>query len=253
MTATPKQRRAAYRVVPLVLVALVLLAFHGPILARIGRYMAPTTTDSADVVVLAGNSLIDKGGLHEGVVLLSQGRANRMVVVLLYPLEAGPDSALERECGRLIAYESHRLDVKEERSSVLSVPIGGHPITRSEARFVTDKLHDDGVRSAILLADGFHTRRSIAAYRLEASRLSLNIVPRAHFTGYDGDSWWRTSKGIGDFVTEASKFLYYLTEGYLPVSSLWSLDLRGFTHNGPRHLLPQNPCVTGVAPTQEDS
>ena len=223
MTAPPKQKRAARRVVPLVLVALVLLIFHVPILTGAGRYMAPTMTDSADVLVLAGDNVIDKEGLHEAAILLSQGRANRMVVVLLYPLGAGADSALERECGRLITYESRRLGVKEERSSVLSVPIGGHPITRSEARFVTDWLHRDGVRSAILLSDGFHTRRSIAAYRQEASQLGLNIVPRVHFTGYDGDSWWRTSKGIGDFVTEASKFLYYLTKGYLPISSLWSL------------------------------
>ncbi len=185
--------------------------------------MAPTMTDSADVLVLEGNSVINKEGLHEGVALLSQGRANRMVVVLLYPLGADPDSVLERECERLITYESHRLGVKEERSSVLSVPIGGHPITRFEARFVTDKLHRDGVRSAILLSDGFHTMRSIAAYRQEASRLGLTIVPRAHFTGYDGDSWWKTSKGIGDFLMESAKFVYYLTEGYLPISSLWCL------------------------------
>jgi len=224
MTIVPKQKKVACIGVPLVLLALVLLAFHGPILARVGRYMAPTMTDSADVLVLAGDNVINKEGLREGMTLLSQGKANRMMVVLLYPsLLAGPDSALERECGQLIAYESHRLGLKKERISVISAPIGGHPITRSEARFVTDRLHRDGVRSAILLSEGFHTRRSIAAYRQEASRLGLNIVPRAHFTGYDGDSWWRTYKGIGDFVTESSKLAYYLTKEYLPISSLWSL------------------------------
>ena len=186
--------------------------------------MAPTLADSADVLVLAGNSVIDRGGLHEGMTLLSQGRANRMMVVLLYPsLLAGPDSALERECGQLIADESHRLGLKEERISVISAPIGGHPITRSEAKFVTDRLHRDGVRSAILLSEGFHTRRSIAAYRQEASGLGIKIIPRAHFMGYDGDSWWSTSRGFGDFVTEISKFLYYLTKGYLPITSLWRL------------------------------
>ena len=223
MTVIPKQKKAASRLILLALVALVLLTFHGPILAGMGRYMAPTTSDSADVLVLDGDDVIDKEGLHEGMALLSQGKANRMVVVLLYPLGAGPDAAVERECGRLIAHESHRLRLKEERSSVISVPIGGHPITRSEARFVTERLHRDGVRSAILLSKGFHTRRSTAAYRQEASRLGLNVVPRAHFVGYEGDSWWRTSKGIGDFLRESSKFLYYLTKGYLPITSLWSL------------------------------
>jgi hypothetical protein len=223
MTAISKQKGAAYWVVPLIVLAVVLLAFHGPILARVGRYMAPSVTDRADVLVLAGNNVIDRGGLHKGVALMSQGKANRMVVVLLYPMLGGPDSALEKGYAQLIANESLRLGVKEERSSVISVPIAGHPITRSESILVTDKLHRDGVRSAILLSDGFHTRRSIAAYRQEASRLNLNIVPRAHFNGYDCDSWWRTSKGLDDFVKESSKFLYYLARGYLPITSLWRL------------------------------
>ena len=214
MTIIPKQRRAAYIVVPLSLVALVLLAFHSPILARAGRYMAPTTKDSADVLVLAGTNVANEGTLHEGMALLSHGKASRMAVVLLYPLLRAPDSALERECARLIALESLRLGVKEERTSVISVPIAGHPITRLESILVTDRLHREGVRSAILLSDAFHTRRSIAAYRQEASRLGLNIVPRAHFNGYDCDSWWRTSQGIDDFVKESSKFLYYLATGY---------------------------------------
>ena len=207
--------------VPLALVAIVLLALSGPILAMAGKYMAPSMKDSADVLVLAGTNVVNEGALHEGMVLLSKGKAGHMVVVLLYPMLVGPDSALEKECARLTAYESKRLGLQEERSSIISVPIAGHPITRSEAVLVTDKLHRDGVRSAILLSDGFHTRRSIAAYRQEASRLGLNIVPRAHFNGYDCDSWWRTSQGIDDFVKESSKFLCYLARGYIPITSFW--------------------------------
>lgn len=184
--------------------------------------MAPTVTDRADVLVLEGNNVIDIAFLDAGMILLSQGRAKRMVVVLLYPLTAGPDLELERECARLIADESPILGLRQGTVSILSVPIAGHPITRSEAMLVTDLLHREGVRSAILFCDGFHTRRSIAAYRREASRLGLNIVPFASFTKYNGDSWWTQSAGIDDFVEQSSKFIYYLIRGYVPVTSLWS-------------------------------
>jgi hypothetical protein len=223
MATVIKTKATAGSILPLVLVALGLFALHGPILTGAGKYMAPTMTDPADVLVLAGTNVVNEGALRAGMALLSQGKASRIVVVLLYPMLAGPDSALERECARLIAHESLRLGLKGERTSIISVPIAGHPITRSEAILVTDKLHGDGVRSAILLSDGFHTRRSIAAYRQEASRLGLTIVPRAYFNGYDCDSWWRTSQGIDDFVKESSKFLYYLARGYLPITSLWRL------------------------------
>lgn len=217
-----KRKRSALLIISLIFVALVLLSFHRPILTEAGRYMAPTTTESADVLVMEGNNIIDKAFLQAGLTLLSQSRASRMVVVLLYPLLAGPDSALERECAQLIASESHRLGLKEERTSVIPVPIAGHPITGSEAKLVTDTLHREGVRSAILFCDGFHTRRSIAAYRQEASPLGLTIVPRASFTSYDRDSWWTQSAGIDDFVEQLSKFVYYLARGYLPITSLWS-------------------------------
>ena len=185
--------------------------------------MAPTTAGSADVLVTEGDNVMDEGFLRAGMTLLSQGRANRIVVVLLYPLLAGPDLALEKECREFVASESRRLGLDERRISLVSVPIAGHPITGSEAKLVTDKLHREGIRSAILLCDGFHTRRSIAAYRLEASRLGLHIIPCASFTSYNGDSWWVQSAGIEDFVEQLSKFVYYLARGYLPITSLWRL------------------------------
>ena len=220
MSLTLKQKSFARWFVPTALVALLLL-FYGPILGWAGAYLAPVTANKADVLVMAGNNVIDREGLRAGMVLLSQGRANRMMVVLLYPLLGGPDFVLEREYSQLIAYESHRLGL-EERVSMLSLPIAGHPITLSEAKQVTDRLHRDGVRSAILLTEGFHTRRSIAAYRAQSSPLDLNIMPFACFTTYRAGSWWTTSKGISDFTTELSKFAYYLARGYLPLRSIWT-------------------------------
>jgi len=223
MTIPPKRQSTIRRIVLLGVVAFVLLTFHRPILAGAGRYFAPTATGEADVLVLEGNNAIDRAFLHAGMALLPQGRANHIVVILFYSRLSGLDSGVESKSSRFIALESHSLGVKKEQVSVIWVPISGHPITLSEAKFVTDRLYRDGVRSAILFCDGFHTRRSIAAYRREASRLGLNIIPFASFTSYPRDSWWRTSAGIDDFVEQSLKFAFYLIRGYLPITSLWSL------------------------------
>jgi hypothetical protein len=218
------EHKTAVRVLVLITVAApVLVAFHAPILTRAGSYLAPTTSQRTDVLVLSGENVLNREDLRIGVTLLSQGKAKRMVVVLLYPLLGGPDIVVEQEFTHFIAGECRHLALQEGKVSILQVPIPGHPITLSEAKLVTDTLHREGARSAILFCDGFHARRSIAAYRQEASRMGLDIVPYAFFTGYRVDSWWKTSKGIGDFIEQSSKYFYYLIRGYLPVASLWSL------------------------------
>jgi uncharacterized SAM-binding protein YcdF (DUF218 family) len=56
--------------------------------------------------------------------------------------------------------ELQNLGLKKEKVQVISAPIDGHPITLAEPRFVVAKLSQNGTRSAILVSEGFHTRRS---------------------------------------------------------------------------------------------
>lgn len=198
-----------------------LLIFHRPILFGAGRFLAPTSNESAEWVVLEGTQVVKKGVLNAGMKLLADGKAKGMVVVLHRRSKESQVFALEDRYTQLIMNELQNLGLEKEKVQVISAPIDGHPITLTEAQFVVNRLSQHGVRSAILVSEGFHTRRSFGVYSQEGARVGLHVVPYSYFIEYDDISWWHKAEGVGDFVTESLKLAYYLLHGYVSIKSLW--------------------------------
>jgi len=182
--------------------------------------LAPTSEEKAEVLIVEGNDVVKNGALNTGMKLLSEGRANRMVVVLHQSSKEGQVFALQGKYAQLITNELEHLGLEKEKVQVISAPIEGHPITLSEARYVVAKLSQNGVRSAILLSNGFHTRRSVGVYRQEGTHVGLKVVPHPYFMKYKSNSWWHETQGVSDFVTESFKLTYYLVHGYVSIKFL---------------------------------
>jgi hypothetical protein len=173
------------------------------------------------VVILEGSQVVESGALDAGIRLLCNGRATRLVVVLHQPSKEGQFFALQKKYPQLILIELEHLGLEKEEVQVISAPIDGHPITLFEARFVVAKLSENGVRSAILLSKGFHTRRSFGVYSQEGTRVGLHVVPYPYFVEYESNSWWRDAQGVSDFANESLKLTYYLLNGYISIKSIW--------------------------------
>lgn len=199
-----------------------LTLMHRQILTGAGNFLAPTSKESAEVLILEGTQIAKISALKTGITLLSDGRANRMIVVLHAPLREGETAALPRGYPQFIIEELVRLGLKKEKVEIISAPIPGHPVTLSEALFVVDKLSKEGLRSAILVAEGFHTRRSFGLYKQEGGKLGIRVVPYSYFAGYKSDSWWRDTQGINDFFGESLKLSYYIFRGYVSMGALWN-------------------------------
>lgn len=213
--------KKSFRIILLIL--LILLVFgHKPILTSAGNFLAPTSKEPAEVLILEGTELAKKSALKTGMTLLSDGMANRMVVVLHEPLLEGRMYVLPEKYPQLVIDELVRLGLKKEKTSVISAPISSHPITISEARFVTEQLARNKIKSAILVGDGFHTRRSYYLYKQEGEKTGIHVFPYAYFTEYKTDSWWRDIQGINDFFGELVKLSYYFLSGHLSINALWN-------------------------------
>ena len=182
--------------------------------------MAPSGNERAEVVISAGNQAVKKGALNAGMRLLADGKAKRMVVVLHHPSKENQVFALEDRYTQLLMNELQNLGLKKEKVQVISAPIDGHPITLVEARFVVAKLSQNGTQNAILVSEGFHTRRRFGVYNQEGSRVGLHISPYPYFIEYESDSWWHKAEGINDFIQESLKLTYYLLHGYVSIKFL---------------------------------
>jgi uncharacterized SAM-binding protein YcdF (DUF218 family) len=111
------------------------------------------------------------------------------------------------------------LGLRADRIQLIEVPVD-HPATLGEAQFVVSILSKSGVRSAILLADAFHTRRSYWAYKKVGSSLGIEIIPCPYFVSYRNENWWTNNEGVRAFARELAKFVYYVLRGYIPAKSL---------------------------------
>jgi len=188
------------------------------ILTSAGKYLSPEGLENADVVILEGTELIREKSVEIGMSLLSSKRANRLVIVY-------HDPGNERIFARPLNYnlfliqKLEGLGLKKDQIQVIGVP-DDHPITLVEAQIVLSDLSKQGVKSAILLSEGFHTRRSFWTYKKIGLPLGIKVIPYPYYMTYRNEDWWQEVGGVYSFVNELLKFIYYLFRGYIPVKSL---------------------------------
>jgi hypothetical protein len=200
--------------------AAVLLYFSSQILLlKAANFLAPEETGRAEAVILEGNGLIKLKAVEMGTALLSSGRANRLVAVIHQDAENGQTFALP-DYPSLLAKNLEGLGLKKNQFQII-VATNDHPVTLTEAKIVLSHLARDGVKSVILLAEGFHTRRSYWAYKRVGLPLGIEIIPRPCFTSYPREVWWQDRRGVHQFIDESLKFIYYLLRGYIPLKSLF--------------------------------
>lgn len=185
---------------------------YRPVLRGAAGYLGPSEDGKAEVVILEGTQMVRNGALTEGKDLLAQGKAFRLAVVLHRTSKEEAYFALPADYPRLVMKELERSGLKPGQWLVIVTPVM-HPITLTEARFVLTHLAGLKVRSAILVAEGFHTRRSLAVYRREAKKWGIEIIPHPYYSLYQKEDWWRRSEGVRAFVTEYLKLGYYFFRG----------------------------------------
>jgi hypothetical protein len=163
-------KKLLFSVILLGLVILFISSYQ-PILIGAGRFLAPAGMGKADVVILEGEELIREKAVKVGIELLSSGNVKRMVVVLQQSGEDEKIFALD-DYSLFLVKNLQSLKLRKDQFLIIEVPTN-HPITLTEARIVLADLSKHGVKSAILVAEGFHTRRSFWAYKQVG--LSLGI------------------------------------------------------------------------------
>lgn len=200
--------------------ALVLYVFHSAILRAAGRYLGPTSAEHVEAAVIEGAQIVEKSLLAAGARLLEEGIADRITVVLQQPTREAAIPLLPHDYPELVRKELQRIGVPAGKAEVISVPIESHPVTLSEARFVTARLSQLNFRRVILVTEGFHSRRSYTLYKQEGRKYNLHVVPYSFFGEYNIDSWWTDKQGISDFLSETFKLAYYIVNGYISFAAL---------------------------------
>lgn len=197
------------------LLAIAGCVFHESILGKAGRFMAPTGDYMADIVILEGADYIKTGFIEAGVDLLSAGKVKKIIVVVHRIAPAHRPFAINGDYAHVVRQKLMEDGLKAEQFQVIVSPIR-HPVTLKEAQFVFKNIAANPMTSAILIAPGFHTRRSYLVYQYAGDPAKIKIYPHAIFTSYKPDKWWQSESGWRDFGAESLKLLYYLAGRHIP-------------------------------------
>ena len=195
-----------------------LFFYYKTILIGTADYLAPERVGKADVVILEGDVIITSKAVKVGLNLLSSGKANFFVLVTHE--DEGKEMFAIPDYHLLLANKLEVLGLKKKQFEIITTP-GKHPITLTEAEIVLSQISKKGIKSAILITEGFHTRRSYWAYKRTGSYVDIEIIPCPYFAKYQKETWWQQDEGIRDYFEESYKFIYYLLRGYLPLKSLF--------------------------------
>lgn len=201
-----------------------IFAFHPWILWQMGVYLAPTETAKADVIIIEGNTTIDAAAVKEAITCLNTGKVKKIILVVHEVVEEEKIFSLPEQYSRLIYESLIKMGLKTSEFKILLSPVE-EPVTLSEAKYVLTCLSKEHIKSAILTAKGFHTRRSMLAYRHLGKSLNVTIIPLPYYVGYRSDNWWLKSDGFRDYFSETFKLIYYILRGYIPMKSLFTLNI----------------------------
>lgn len=199
----------------------IVAGFYQSFLKMAGEFLAPEKMEPAEAVVIESSELVREKAIKIGLNLISQGKANFLVVVF-------QNSPEEKVFGRPENYNKYlsakleNMGLKKEQVMIIEVP-KEHPITLIEAQTVIPQLTKRGIKKAILLAESFHARRSFWAYKKVGDELNLNMYLYPFFLRYEKENWWQHNQGIREFCAESIKYFYYLLQGYIPLKSLMSI------------------------------
>jgi uncharacterized SAM-binding protein YcdF (DUF218 family) len=219
-----KHRKILCGIVCLIVAASVAYAIRQPLLRAMGAYLAPLGTVHADVVIIEGAATVETSAVHEAIALLKAGKVRKIILVVhKLPMEDAIFS-LKGIYPRLVheGLVGKGLDIKE--FEILEVPVRD-PVTLSEARYVLAHVAKGHYKSAVLMAKGFHMRRSLLVYRVIGKPLHIAVYPSPYYAGYRLESWWLKADGFRDFFSETFKLFYYVLWGYIPFSSLFATSL----------------------------
>jgi hypothetical protein len=211
-------RKILYSLILLGFALIVLVFPYQSILTGAGKYLAPEGKGKADVAVLEGGELLKDKSVKIGIGLLSSGIVNHLVVVVQQNSKDEQNFGLP-DYNLLLSKNLESLGLTKNVFRVIEVPTK-HPVTLTEANIVLSDLSKRGVKSIILVAKDFHTRRSYWTYKKVGKQLGLEIIPHPYFINYENENWWQKTRGIRSFLDESMKFFYYILRGYIPIKSL---------------------------------
>jgi uncharacterized SAM-binding protein YcdF (DUF218 family) len=93
--------------------------------------------------------------------------------------------------------------------------------THEDALRSRELMQENHWRTALLVTDPYHIRRSLWTFRTAFAGTSLQVWPAPVVGGwFNADHWWQSEQGFISVNDEYLKLVYYVARGYITPSSI---------------------------------
>jgi len=192
-----------FRIGIVVLLAAVLIPTRAFWLEQLGRSLIHDDTPSVSDVIVVENYDQEYLLFETASRLLRTGISERLIV----PTSVFDDPTIPGAVYQGFSEVMLRV-ARIEHAEILPVS-HQEPVTLTVARQVADTLQEQGVRSVIVVAGRFRTRRTYAVYRQVFEPLGIAVTVVAARSSRTPENWWHTTHGVQQVFLEFIKLQYY--------------------------------------------
>jgi len=184
-----------------------------PILVSIAEYLhVPRQSESADIVVIEGGYFLSDFHVKAGLQAFQEGSVSNILITINN--QQGEIDIFGLNDFESILYRAlDSLGIETESVHLLYLDIKP-PFTINTAIKVALYCENHGFKSALLVNDNFHMRRSIMAYRAVFQIFNLRVYPYTYEIYINSSNWWKASTGVRRVFGEYVKIFYYWYRGY---------------------------------------
>lgn len=200
----------------LALLYVLISAYHGVILAGMGRYLVVAhPPEKSDLIVILGGGNVERG--LAAADAYGRGLAPRVFVAGEVPPD-GYDTLRRRgvsypESRELMIRMLQELGVPESAILTSDTPSES---TAMEAQLVRNLVEEESLRSLILVTSPTHARRAFLVFKKEMAGREVRILAiPSPYSNYDPEGWWKNRQQFRDVALEYQKLLYYFLKGYI--------------------------------------
>jgi uncharacterized SAM-binding protein YcdF (DUF218 family) len=166
--------------------------------------------ERVDVIIVEVTVVPSLSGLKHAAKLYRAGYAPRVFLTRYIPNDRLDASGLQVPQDFADVLKVYAAEARLPLSVVDTIPIGvSDPVTLNTARQVAAYCAAQGIRSAIVVAPLFHSRRSELTYRHFFKPLGIRVLSQPFESGQQITNWWRTKEGWLTVVQESVELLYY--------------------------------------------
>lgn len=209
--AKGKKITIRFKLFVLIIMVLLIYAFHQYILESIGSYLIVQDyqTNYADVILLEEENSLQKSIELCNSLYYEKGCKEVWMIRLPYKKNIISEERFEKTIREALDSAGYKFKFRFFPFYI------DHPYTLNKSLFIADSLKKYSYKKVLILTEAFHSRRTYNVYKKILCPEGIEVFCSVYFGEKTASDWWYSANGFRNVTTEYMKLIFYWIKGYI--------------------------------------